>query len=760
MFQSPLRLKDGLGLDRREIIDEPERDLDNISRSISAMRRQAKLCLAFSLAGLAAGIIYVATATSLYTATTTIIVDNRQVRAIHDVSTLSDAPPTVDSAELIDSQMEILRSEKIALAVIRSLNLTAADQAFTKPGPTEKILEWVKAKFDGIFGDGLPPNEADQKLSLQLKLLKKLSANLAVDRAGHSFVLEVAYTSPSPTRAAEIANAFAAAYLVEQLNVGAEATRHAQSWLQQRTEELRRLSSEADFAAQKFRADHNLIETKGALVSEQQLNEMTSQLVTQRSVTEEAKARYLRIKNVIDTNQTDSAVTESLANPVISELRTKYLEASKRMLDLQRKLGPNHITVVDLKNTMEEFRAQLFQELARIAETYRSDYEVAATREKALAENLARQQTVAVTANDAQVELRQLEQKADSDQTLYKTFMQRYQETAQQEGFPLTDAHVISEASRPLLPSYPRTAVALAISLAVGTIMGFSAAIFRERSDRVFRTMEDVRAELGADALGLLPIIPDEALPNSVPGDAVPIMRFAIDNPLSAFAETLRAAKVAADHALRERCPKIIGLVSLLPKEGKSTVAKNFASLLALQGASTLLIDADIRNPALTRAMGYGRGQGSKSATSALPSLAELLRYEPEGGLQVLPCLYARNDPRVAEGLTSATFRALMQSSDRSFDYIVVDLPPIGPVVNARGMASAIDAFILVVEWGATARGAVRAVLARDHMISEKLLGVILNKVDMKKLKIYEHFGSDGYYNPHYESYYNKGGKV
>jgi succinoglycan biosynthesis transport protein ExoP len=119
----------------------------------------------------------------------------------------------------------------------------------------------------------------------------------------------------------------------------------------------------------------------------------------------------------------------------------------------------------------------------------------------------------------------------------------------------------------------------------------------------------------------------------------------------------------------------------------------------------------------------------------------------------MLPCIYAKDDPRVAEGLSSATFHALLQSSDRTFEYIVIDLPPIGPVVSARGMASAIDAFILVVEWGATSRGAVRAALAKEHLISEKLLGVILNKVDMEMLKSYEHFGSDGYYNQHYENY-------
>jgi len=757
MLQSRLPLRDTIGLGSTELIAESMLAAHNISRLISAVRRQAKLFLAFCLAGFVVGTIYVVTATPLYTASATIMLNSREVRALHDVSTLSDPQP-YDTAEIVESQVELLRSEKIGLTVIKILNLSSDDPAFTKPNQIDKIWASVMENVGAIMGAEHPSNDANQNLNRQLKLFNTLNGNFLVKRVGHSFVLQVDYTSPSPSRAADIANAYTNAYMLEQSNEGAEATHHAQKWLQQRTEELRQLSVDADSAAQKFKADHNLLETKGALVSEQQFNEMTSQFITQRSVTAEAQARYLRIKNVIDTHQADSAVTESLDNHVIIELRTKYLDASRRMIDLERKLGPDHVTVVDLKTTMKEYETQLFQELARIAETYRSAYEVAAAREKALAENLAQQQTVAVKANSAQVELRQLEQKAESTKTLYQSFMQRYQETTQQESFPLTDAHVISEASPPLLPRYPRTPIVLAITLALGVMAGAGVAILRERTDHVFRTLEQVSAELGVDALGLIPMVSPASLLDHVSDRIAPMMRYAIDNPISAFAETLRSAKVTCDAALKDRSPKVIGLVSLLPNEGKSTVAKNFASLLALQGATTLLIDADTRNPTLTHAMGYPRGQSSQTGTSALPPLAKLLSYEPDSGLQILPCLYATDDPRVAEGLTYATFRDLLHSSDRSFEYIVVDFPPIGPVVNARGMAAAIDAFILVIEWGTTSRGAVRSALARELLISEKLLGVILNKVDMKKLMIYEHVASDGYYNQHYEKYYNRTG--
>ena len=88
---------------------------------------------------------------------------------------------------------------------------------------------------------------------------------------------------------------------------------------------------------------------------------------------------------------------------------------------------------------MDELSARLFEELGRIAESYRTDYEVAAAREKSLTDNIKRQQGVAVTANDALVQLRQLEQKAESYKTLYESYSQRYEGSAQQETFPMGD---------------------------------------------------------------------------------------------------------------------------------------------------------------------------------------------------------------------------------------------------------------------------------------------------------------------------------
>lgn len=754
MFQAKVSSKNGPGLSGAPYGRESSGSALPVPmpRLVAAVRRQLPFAIGCTIAGLAAGIIYLLAAVPLYTATASVMIDPGQMRLARDNQAAPD-PATPDNT-IIESHVEVFRSEKVGLAVIKQLNLMD-DPAFASQPNTGIKAIW--AAIRGVFG-AVPasiakPKDGEESISAeQLAALEVLDRNLKVTRLGRTAVLEVAYTSRDPARAAEIANAIVDSYVRNQLDARIQAARGAADWLKKHTDEFRKLAAKADVAAQTFRAQHNLVATKGLLISEQQLNETATQLVTDRAATAQAKARYMRLKKIIEAHQTDAAVSESLSNTVINDLRTKYLDYSKRMKELERKLGPDHVAVVNLKNMMSEVSALLFQELGRIAESYRNDYEVAAAREKATAENLERQQAIAIATNDAQVQLRQLEVEADSYRKIYESNLKAYQELAQQESFPITEARLIARANVPLSPSHPQKALTIAISLALGALAGAGIGVAREAMDRVFRTTEQVREELGATPLGLLPLIRGQSSALDGRENVTSVWRYALDEPFSAFAETLRSAKVAADVALRGQSPKVIGFVSLLPKEGKSTVAMNFASLLALQGARTLLVDADMRNPALTRAIGFKRTRTSKG-DPAIPPLDKLLYLETASGLQILPCFYTRDDPRAAEGLSAETFQALLKSGDLSFDYIVVDLPPIGPIVNARALAPVIDGFILIVEWGATSRGAVRSTLDKEHAISDKLLGVMLNKVDLKTFQTYEHFDSDGYYFGEYQKY-------
>ena len=231
-------------------------------------------------------------------------------------------------------------------------------------------------------------------------------------------------------------------------------------------------------------------------------------------------------------------------------------------------------------------------------------------------------------------------------------------------------------------------------------------------------------------------------------------MHFAIDKPLSRYTETLRAAKVAADIALQDEKVKIIGVTSLLPREGKSTTAKNLATMLARQGSRTLLIDADLRNPGLTCALSPHSRRGLVEVLMDGVPLQDVLTSEKDTNLFFLPAVIQTRISHTADLLASPAMRALLRAAGELFDYVIVDLPPTGPVVDVRAAADLFSGFVFVIEWGKTARKAVRTAFETDDRVRDRCIGVVLNKVDEGKLGRFEDYGSIDYYHSGYSRYY------
>ena len=708
---------------------------------ISALRRNIRLIAICGGIGAALGLAYSLLATPLYTASTQILIEQRPMRALRD--TMSEGR-ILDNA-VVESQAELLRSTDVGLAVVRQLNLSRE----YAPSNFSKIKAWLTFGR-GTLDEAAAPREIDPVLERELQAVKATNCGLVVTRVPRTNILSVEFTATDPVQAASIANAYANAYSDLELHRRSETMQHAQTWLKTRSDELRRMAGDADRVAQKFKAEHDLLSTKGVLLSEQQLNEMSTQLVTYSAATAQARARYQHIKTIIDAHEPNSAVTESLSDPVIQGLRTKILEASKRKIELQRKLGESHVSVVTFKHAISDLQDQMFQELGRVAAMYKNDYEIAAAREQALVDKLAQQQNTAVTANDAQVQLRQLEQNAENYRSLSQSYSQMYEETAQQKGFPLTIGHIMSEAHPPLSPSYPRKSLVLAICTLFGVVLGCGLTLAHESMDRVFRTGAQIRDQLGVDLIGILPNLTSDSGEDKNSRD---LMYYSIDYPLSGFSETLRSVKVAAELHEAVRDPKVVGIVSLLPNEGKTLIAKNFASLLAWQGAKTLLIDADLRGRGLTRRLDNQRLKIEQIAPETRGGGSQRLYREAKTNLQIL--LYDHNEtgPQIAEGVSPTTLRECINTNE-TYDFVIVDLPPLCASTSAQNISPMIDMFIFVVKWGSTPRDAVHAALQKERVIKRKMLGAILNNVAMDEIKKYETSGADEYdYGAYYGQY-------
>lgn len=734
----------------------------DIDAALAIIRRQWRIVLAAIAVAGAIGLAFAATAVPVYSATATLLIDRNNSQIVEQLSTIGGV---IEDEASILSQVEVLQSETIGLAVVDSLKLTENQEfratrasllssIFGTIRSLVNVSQWFSpAKKESVIDDG----------TLKRSLSDQLLNGLSVKRIGRTYALELTYNSTSPVLAAQIVNAVASAYLLDKLNSKYEATRRASDWLSDRIAELRQRALDTDLAVQKFRAEHNLISTgNNSLLSDQQLAESNSALILAQSETAKARARVQRIEHILATDDVDGVVTDILDSSVANDLRKKYLESSKIEAEITRRLGSNHIQAVRLRNEMQEYRRLMFQEISRIAQSYKSDLEVSEAKEKSLAESVAKATDISNSASETQVQLRELQREAETYKNMYQTFLQRYQEAMQQQSFPVTEARVISKAMPPRIPSKPNKPIILALFMIMGAAAGGGIAMFREFRDRFFRTGEQVRDVLGLKFLGNTPLIPNkpttEAPESGHPGLTLPtsVARYAVDHPLSSFAETLRSTRLAIDLGISAKSgARIVGVVSALPSEGKSTISINLAQLLAGQGARVLLLDADIRNPGATRAMARHASEGLLEVLLEGRSVQDVLLRDEKTKLAFLPTVVKQRVPHSSELLTSAQMHKLLAEASNAFDYIIVDLPPLGPVVDARAMAGRIDGFIFVTEWGKTARRAVRNTVENEVHIRKKCLGVILNKVDTEKLKLYRAYGSSEYYHSRYTRYYH-----
>jgi succinoglycan biosynthesis transport protein ExoP len=748
---------------------------------LRAIRRQ-RLVFAYAvLASLLAGILWLLVATPLYTADTLVLIDNRRIHAVEESYDAQSPVPEL-AASLIDSQVEIVKSEKLAQVVIRRLNLTD-DPRFNIPAPSLGAFLRFRRALIGIFPSGASktlssPQASSEDEMTQRRMVDLVRGGVDVRRVGRTMILQLLYTSSDPAEAARLASGYAEAYLSDQLDTKYEATKRASQWLEERMEELKQKALESDLAIQKFKKDHHLISSGGKLVNEQQLTEVNSQLVLARAETSKAQARYARISSIIEGHQTDAIVAEAIGSQIIGQLRAKYLELSKRQADISDFVGKDHLQAVSLRKEMAEYERLMFEELGRLAEGARSDLDIATTREQSLLSSLEKLVVLNAGENTTLVKLHEMEREGEAYQKLHQTFLQRYQEALQQQSFPIIEARVITKAVTPQMPSSPKKALTLVMFGFLGASVGCALGFILEFRERGLRGEHEVKDELGLECLGILPLIAKPAGSNGkinedylakkrdrasvrppgsdrrwLPSDSS-LTSYVLNNPRSEFAETLLAAKLSADLALSDEATKVIGVVSVLPNEGKSIVSKNLASLVATLGFSTLLVDADLRRREITRGLIPGPADGLVEAILRKQSLEEFLWWEKLSNLAILPSTSQSRISHSSEVLSSNGMSKLLDEAKERFKYVVLDLPPLGPIIDVRAMAEKIDAFVFVVEWRTTPRKLVQSILRTERTVAQRCLGVILNKVKIADIRLFEDRGSRHYYREKYGKYY------
>jgi polysaccharide biosynthesis transport protein len=726
----------------------------SVDRVFDILRRQWPLITAITGCALVLVMIYLMTARPMYTANARILMDTRQTQVLDKDSGVTNA--LIDPG-YVDSQVEIINSDDLILSIVRRLELAKDPETNgSEPG----ILALVIGKVTSLFGSG---GAASQE-RIERGAVGAIQRNLKVERVLNTYVLSLSFRSLNPDKAAQIANAIADAYIVGALEAKYQSTKRAGEWLQQRSAELREQATASDRAVQTFKAQNNIVGTSRGLMSEQQLSDVNTQLIQARAATAEAKARLDRIEAISDKDIAQPTVTDALNNTVITRLRAQYLDLASQYADWSTRYGKTHQASVNLANRMEELRKAIADEVHRIADSYRSEYAIAKSRETSLEENMKTLVAQAGNTGQAQVKLRDLESTADSYRNLYNNFFEKQQQATQNQSFPISDARIISTAVKPDQKSSPRTLLSIAGGIIGGLCFGLGAAFSRELLSDVLRSPSEVEDELGVKCLGVLPDIrPTNVVARKaralLPIGNLPTRRkdpslshYVVDHPFSRFAETLRNIKVSIDVARLTREVKVIGIVSSLPKEGKTTVAANFGHLTALTGHRTLLIDGDLHTRSLTRELAPNAKTGLLEALKEPRSLGYHIQRSKETGLDFLPSFVTSRMVNSADVMASKAMADMLLVMRENYEYIVIDLAPIMPVTDAKAVNHLVDGMVYVIEWGKTTRSALQESVSGSESIQKKLLGAVLNRANPKMLKRIE-----AYKGSHYNSYYVDG---
>ena len=716
---------------------------DTLDQVRSFIQRHWALIVLFTMPGLVLGAAIVGLVPWKYQATATMLIDKQRLHFFQQQAVVSD--PAIETNAAIEGQLEVLKSDALALVVIKKLHLEG-DPEFAMAEPSNGL-------FGGLGENHSAPLTAAQRERHQLDVFGRLRT---VKRIGPSFAIEVGFQSHSPARAAQIANALAEAYIADMWLSRQAANQNAVTWLQDRLGELRAQTSEAENAVVEFRTKHDIIDSGGKLIHSQQIAEISSQLTQARSQLSDASARLNRARAVAQdyaTSTTKPVMAETLNNPLTNKLLEQYLELSNRVAEYSDRFGANHNATQKLQQRLDEARAGLLNDMERLTQSFVSEKTILEKRVLDLEASLGVAVAKSRTSEHAQVRLRELESIALSYRSLYDNFLRRHSEAVLQQEQPTTLARIISPASEPLSKNLKKPLL-YAFGIAFGSMgLGVGLSFLRDLRDRTFRTSDDIERRLNSDFIGMIPAWePDEGPPllerNAVAatesGGAQRLRRsknvlWAVAmSPVSAFAEGISRVKFSILREAGMNDDGIIGFTSVLPSEGASTTAAGVAQSMAKSGRSVILVDCDLRHPALTRDFAPHAKCGLQEVLLGRATLDEAIVTDRQSGFAFLPGVVDVLRARPEELLETKALANVLRELRHRYEYVLVDLPPLFPMLDVAMTDRLINWYVVVVQWGSSRIDTVAHALARSPNVRSRMLGFVLNKVDMRRLSLYD----------------------
>jgi polysaccharide biosynthesis transport protein len=626
----------------------------------------------------------------------------------------------------VDTEVEIIGSSSVALGVVDRLALWRDNEfGFTGISRFDSLKGLMGFQVDENTGP-TAARLSELPGDVQAQLVKKLGSAVKISRRGLTSIISIQATSSNPEKSALVANSVAESYLDVQINAKAKTAQRAADFLKGRVEELASNIQEVDSKIENFILTQS--DSIGTPEARAELNRMRDDIKS-LSATQASFSTELAQLQSIQANP-------SLASPTGISAELRALAEKRAELAKQSALAS---APPDINAQLKAIDAKLRSAANVRSASIKDELDKSDKQKQDLSKQLQDLFSRQPIPNDVAVNLYRLQREAESNRKLYESYSTRLGEVQQQVSLALPNTRIVAPAIVPHDPSYPPSSLILSLAGLLGAAFGSAAAVVREHLVGGFASPAQVEAVTGLPVVATVP-----AYENKNPQNAI------IDVPFSGFSESIRRLRIGIENTLGPLQTKVIIVTSTEPSEGKSTLAISVARAFAASGRSTLLVDSDFRHPSIAKLMGFS---SPGNLIEILPQIkadtdiGQFVETEIDTGLHTLTTtatLKQASDVLVG----SAQFADLIQLMRNQVEYVVIDCPPIGYVVDAKIMSRNADLVLYVVKQNSTSQQ--DAIAGLRQMVGANgfpPLSIVLNNVR-------DILGGYYYRNSRYNNYY------
>lgn len=614
-------------------------------------------------------------------------------------------------------------------------------QVIGSRGTARKVVTELGLQKDPEFAGKGPAGTAIERAT------SGVLDHLKISRDDKSYLVVIGFRSIDGTKAARIANTYAATYVAGTAdNLMGTAARQSSS-IQNRLRELGAEVQAADARLASYRARSGISQSgQGGTITDQQIAPLSMQLATAESEAAAARSALSVAERQNASGGTD-AISAVLSSGVIADLRRQRTEAEKRRAELSSRYGPRYPLSIQVAQQIESLDAQIKQEAQRVVGGLRSQALSAEARANSLRSRLNVLQRGVARDDQASVMAGSLERDAEAKRTAYTRLAQAAQQSSQAQRLSTPQANIVENATIPTKPTFPRVKAFAAAGLLIGLVFGLGAVLLLEGLSSSIRKPEDIETLLDLSFIASVPRVKTPWRPFG--RRTVNPAKMLASKPMTIYAEAYRAVRAFIAMRNQTRPTKVIALASTLPGEGKTTSALSLARVMAMSGDRVLLIDCDVRRAGVMRALGRTSETGLADVLDGRVSMQQAVLADEVEGLDLLLVQGSMFTPIDLFG--GGRMDAMLDTARAQYDYVILDTPPLLGIADSRTLVGLADAALLMIKWNTTPIAAVDAALAGLEQGHGEVMGAVLTMVDHRS----EAMGGL-YYSARYSSYYNE----